>query len=373
VKGFVDPTHPNDDIYLDKYEITAGRMRAFAEAIGTAPGGVRKWVTDNPPRPWNVGWNKFMPSDTNDRLMIARLLLGDPRYDGQNNPGPGVIVPPATDQEVNLGMEYQFGAQVYVDVHGNNCGVFPGSYGFPTYYYPPNVLTKNGEVPRVDGTSLTGKIPAKDYLDVKAMNCVTNAMLQAFCAWDGGQLATSEVMDYITAAPARTDAVSGCGSQYDNHDELLNNVFTHTVQSGGRCPPVNSINVTFDAGDWLPVPGSPLNFHRYNYPDLGNVTSEKTWQIASPGRISADVVHLVAGDEGWRDIAGNLNEAVMVTDKGNFTGLFGLRSRGIGYGSSRSVLNVTYMSGETILRVQRPEVKSALSGGRCMRFVVKNK
>ena len=42
--------------------------------------------------------------------------------------------------------------------------------------------------------------------------------------------------------------------------------------------------------------------------------------------------------------------------------------RGIGYGSSRSDLNVTLMRGETVLRIQRPEAKAAYTGGRCMRF-----
>jgi len=40
--------------------------------------------------------------------------------------------------------------------------------------------------------------------------------------------------------------VSGCGTQYDNHGELLGNIFTHTLQIGGRCAPVSLINATFD-------------------------------------------------------------------------------------------------------------------------------
>jgi len=51
-----------------------------------------------------------------------------------------------------------------------------------------------------------------------------------------------------------------------------------------------------------------------------------------------------------------------------FTGSFALKYRGIGYGSSRSDLNMTPISGESVLRVQRPEAKAAYTGGRCMRF-----
>ena len=92
----------------------------------------------------------------------------------------------------------------------------------------------------------------------------------------------------------------------DNHGELLGNVFTDTVQTGGRCAPVALVNATFDAGDALPVAGSPLNAHNYHYPDLGGSSADKAWQIAAPGRASLaaaamgqqpDVVRINAGDE----------------------------------------------------------------------------
>ncbi len=354
VKGFSDTDHAGKTVYLDKYEITAGRVRAFIADVVRQKGkpDVKAWIASNPPTVWNDGWSTYLPSDEEgNSITIPRLLLGDPRHDGQTpeQAGPGVILPPAADQTVSLGLNHQFGGQVYADVHGNNCGTFVGAYGFPTYWYPPAVMIKNGEVPR----ALT-----QDLLDVKSMNCITNSMLAAFCAWDGGQLATDEVLDFVTGSPERSDAVSGCGTQYDNHGELLGNVLTNTVQSGGRCPDVIYINATFDAGDNLPVPGSFLNKHLYSYPDVGPGTSDKVWQIASPGRVTADNV------QGWMDLAGNLSESVI----NRSTGRFGLKNRGIGYGSARSDLNATLMPGETILRLQRPEVKSALSGGRCMRF-----
>lgn len=361
VPGFADSKHPGKQVYLDKYEITAGRVRAFIQAMAKQGGGepnVKAWIVANRPVFWNTEWETFLPTgNEGGTVSINRLLLGDPRHDGQTaeQAGPGVILPPPTDQNVNLGINHQFGGQVFADVHGNNCGTYTGAYGFPTYYYPPAVQTKNGEVPRV---------MTQDALDVKSMNCITNVMLAAFCAWDGGQLATAEVMDFVTDSPVRSDAVSGCGSQYDNHGALLGNDLSSTVQSGGRCNPVSQVNATFDAGDNLPVPGSPLNKHIYHYPDIGNSNSDKVWQIAAPGRVFADFLRMTQGAEPWIDLAGNLSESVLQDQ----SGLFGLKFRGIGYGSSRSDLNASLMPGETILRLQRPEIKSALSGGRCMRF-----
>jgi hypothetical protein len=79
-------------------------------------------------------------------------------------------------------------------------------------------------------------------------------------------------------------------------------------------------------------------------------------------------VRINAADEPWMDLNGNLSEAVLDVTGAAFTGTFGLKYRGIGYGSARSDLNITLIKGENVLRVQRPEAKAAYIGGRCMRF-----
>ncbi|CAN5900207.1 hypothetical protein BH11MYX4_BH11MYX4_58800 [soil metagenome] len=382
VPGFTDPAHPGKNVYLDKYEITAGRVRAFMDQMASENSGkpdVKGWIAKHRPQIWDPAWDAFLPSDLEGGTMtIGRRLLGDPRPEDEGStdpPGPGVILPPATDQLRHMGSSYQFGSEIYVDLHGNNCATYPGSYGFPTYYYPANILARDGQLPRAAGKTAFGQaIPAQELLDVKSMNCITNAMLAAFCAWDGGQLATDEVLDYVTATPASLGNVSGCGTQKDNHGELLGNIFDHTVQTGGRCAPVALINATFDAGDNLPVPGSALNTHNYHYPDLGTVTHDKSLQFSAPGRASlangqqVDVIRVNAGAEPWLDLAGNLSEAALEMSGATFTGGFALKYRGIGYGSSRSDLNVSTILGESVLRIQRPEAKAAYSGGRCMRF-----
>jgi hypothetical protein len=386
VSGFTDASHPGKTVYLDKYEITAGRIRAWIAQIAATFNGhpdVQNWVRMHPPRIWDTAWESFLPTDYSGGTMtIGRRLLGDPRPEdndaGNLPPGPGVILPPPTDQTKNLGVNYQFGTEVYVDLHGSDCGTWDGSYGFSTFWYPPDILAHDNEEPRADGLAFDGStIAAKDLLDVKSMNCITNAMLAAFCAWDGGQLATDEVLDYVTATPPSLGNISGCGTQYDDHGALLGNDFSTTVQTGGRCAPVPLINATFDAGDNLPVPGSSLNVHNYHYPDLGNQTYDKAWEVAAPGRGSlapglfgaqADFVRINPNDEPWMDLNGNLSEAALDMTGATFTGMFALKYRGIGYGSSRSDLNMTLINGESILRIQRPEAKAAYIGGRCMRF-----
>jgi hypothetical protein len=385
VPGFEDAAHPGKKVYLDKYEITAGRVRAFIEKMAAMHNGkpdVKSWIQSHRPQIWDQDWDKFLPSDAEgESVTIARRLLGDPRPEdhGENGPpGPGVILPPPTDQARHMGTNYQFGSEIYVDLHGMNCATYAGSYGAPTYYYPADILSRDSQVARASGVTNSGApVSAKDLLDTKSMNCITNAMLAAFCAWDGGQLATDEVLDFVTDTPESLGNVSGCGPQHDNHGELLSNVFTNTVQSGGRCAPVSQINATFDAGDALPVPGSSLNTHNYDYPDTGNQTSDKAWEISAPGRASlassangepVDTIRINPGDEPWMDLHGNLSEAALDMSGATFTGKFALKYRGIGYGSARSDLNVTIMPGESIQRIQRPEAKASYTGARCMRF-----
>ena len=407
VSGYTDPTHPGKQVYLDKYEITAGRIRSWIAQMAAANGGkpdVRGWISKNRPQIWDPAWDEFLPTDTEGgSKVIARRLLGDPRVEDRNDSGPGVVGPPATDQPRNMGTNYQFGSETYVDLHGMDCATFAGSYGFPTYWYPPEILSRNSQVARKDGIGFDGKpVPAQEALDVKAMNCITGLMLQAFCAWDGGQLATDEVLDYVTATPPTLGNTSGCGTQYDNHDKLLflqdghqgttaPEDYTGTVQEGGRCAKVLLINATFDAGDNLPKPGSQLNVHNYFYPDLGDYsvnTSDKSWEVSAPGRATyanydfsyrgkqVDMVRINPNDEPWMDLAGNLSETALDTTNGAFTGDFAMKMRGIGYGSARSDLNMNVQPKgpkpgdvvETKIRIKRPEAKAAYIGGRCMRF-----
>ena len=384
VAGFTDAAHPGKTVYLDKYEITAGRVRAWIEKLAAANAGnpdVKSWVAANRPQIWDDAWNDFLPTGfEGPTKLIARRLLGDVRPGecdaNGNTTQPGVICPPATDQVKNLGVNYQFNSEVYVDLHGSQCAVWKDSYGYPTYFYPSDILGRDNQLPRPDGKDFAGNsIPAKEWLDVKSMNCITNAMLAAFCAWDGGQLATDAVIDYATAAPASLGSNAGCGTQYDNHGDLLGNNFSRTVQTGGRCASYADINVTFDGGDRLPVVNSPLNAHNYHYPDLLNSTSDKTWEIGAPGRgtiksplLAVDVVRINANDEPWMDLGGNLNEAAFATSGATFTGKFALKNRGIASGTARSDLNFEPQQGEDRLRIERPESKAAYTGGRCMRF-----
>jgi hypothetical protein len=328
VPGFTDAAHAGKTVYLDKYEITAGRMRAFIDDVMGKNGGVpnvKGWFSNNTPAFWNAAWSKYFPVDTqNDSIALDHPSLGS----GVPSPAPA-------------GMDYNFGSVLYVYVHGHNCYQGASSYGFPTFYYPPNVMTENGGLARAqsynDG-AYTQALNIQDALDVKTMTCVTNAMLVAFCQWDGGQLATDEVLDFVANKGVDSGNTGTACSRC-----------TSTI---GAAYSGKGINATSDSG----TGATP-----YFYPQYKNtVTHEGVSRIASPGRMVDDVVRINAGDEPWMDLGGNVNEQVLDTTNGSFTNKFGLKFRGIGYSSARALQNPTALT--------YPEYKAAYSGGRCMRF-----
>lgn len=118
---------------IDKYMITAGRMRAFVERF---QGDIRGFIATLPAGQWDPAWNDddAIPTD----LASANAALGP--------------------------------AKKKACTQGENTG--------HTYWTPKT----DDDYSDFD----------QDVLDEKALNCVPWVMLQALCVWDGGHLATVE-------------------------------------------------------------------------------------------------------------------------------------------------------------------------------------
>jgi hypothetical protein len=127
---------------VDKYLLTAGRMRAFIERTN---GNLKKFIEDTKPKEWwQPAWTAFLPSNMEEALF----KLGPYPADGFTRQG---------------------------------CVMAPGGGGARTYWQPPNNPLYPDE-----------KQPySKDVLDDKALNCVEFFTMMAFCIWDGGHLAHS--------------------------------------------------------------------------------------------------------------------------------------------------------------------------------------
>lgn len=290
VDGFTDPAYPGKLVYLDKYEVTAGRVRAFVESVRAEYGGVpnvRQWIQDHPPAVWNAGWNQYLPEDDGSDTGI-NLIFG-----AYNDDSSGF------------------------HIHGQNCHLYPGSLGYATWYYPPEILTSIYGSP--------ARAFSQDNLDTRAISCIPNAMLAAFCAWDGGQLATADVLDFVT--------------------------------DDGRDCPTQGINQSGDGGQ------TPTYVYP-GFPDGQQPTHDGANRVSPPGRAlpaDAEPGDRLTGPGGqiWADLGGNMVEQAIVdaSRENAFNVLYG----GVGAGSVRA-------GGNSITEWSNPNWKAAGTGGRCMRF-----
>ncbi len=362
VSGYVDTRQPGKTVYLDKYEITAGRMRAFVDAVSEMNGGAPKirdyMASHRPTAPyrWNPGWEATLPNALvggSDSTFTVTNPTTNVLYPGQDeylNPanrktqstwsvGAGTFTIDVdlvrTFTSAHFFPEYITGPggpggpiPDYAASHDLNCSNTAQSYGFSTYWFDAATLAAH------TGDASLGKAFTKDELDQKALNCTPFGQFAAFCAWDGGQLMTTEVFDYVaggawpdqTATSPEPPRLVGGKSRNCNGNTL--NTFSDGTQS---CASV------------------------YYFPnDRGEAAHDGSSRIAPPGRVPADQVRINPADEPWMDLKGNLEEAVLRPD----TARFDYRGYGVSWGS---IIHHR-------LQQTTPRMKGGSFGARCMRF-----
>jgi len=357
VPGFTDPDHPGKTVYLDKYEITAGRMRTFIEAIAAANGGTPDikgyMAAHRPAKRWNTGWENILPS-ANAQGTASYTITNptvDPLYPGQDRYNVNgraiddwVVV--SGDYTVETGVFFSLGASHffpeysapvppwpsadYAATHNLNCTNEAGSYGYSTYWFDKATIQQYG--------GGVGKQFTKDEMDEKAMNCAPFGLFAAFCAWDGGQLMTAEVFDFVAGGPWPPNAGGIPGPLPPPPPRLAG--------ANTTCgSPPNTLNTFPDGTQSCPVV--------YFYPNDMDNDFDGSSRIAPPGRVPADTVAINAGDEPWMDLKGNLHEAVIKPD-----GLFDYRGYGVAWSSIQAHRN----------QITTPRMKAGSFGARCMRF-----
>jgi hypothetical protein len=256
-------------VYLDKYEITAGRVRAFVADIEKQYGGVpnvQAWVKArmavDPILASQFPGNDadFLPSKASGQLATFPYVGG------------GTV-------QVDLGLDDQIGPTSYyrgTQVGGTSgCYMGAGAYGHRTYWYDKAKSDAFGEVFRGDAM--------KDVLDEKSMNCMTPIMFAAFCAWDGGYMQSQTVIATAYGPnqwpwgdlPAMNDAAAKMGNY--------------------------NLNTSFGATD-----------PRYLFPivDYGTFANDFSPIIAAPGRFPKDVATKSGrpANDTWMDLGGNMIE-----------------------------------------------------------------
>ncbi|HRG99384.1 MAG TPA: hypothetical protein PLR99_24225 [Polyangiaceae bacterium] len=265
---------------LDKYEITAGRMRRFIASITAASGGVaniRAWV------------NGYVAAHPGSQL----------EYIATNFPGLiDSVVPASATPTAKLSLVTTMGLFVIDPINvADGCYVGNGSYGHSTYYW--NDATRNT-------FRMPPRVHSQDALDEKPINCVNSLMYMAFCAWDGGELARME--DYREVWGSQPEALPGGPTVYHPWAAIL---------EPGQFNWRNGFHATEGAAGFRCVAGWPGCIDdtqpiHYRYPTRNangtniNLANDSIPLTSAPGRFQMDLTLATsANGQGWYDIAGD--------------------------------------------------------------------
>jgi hypothetical protein len=227
---------------IDKYSITAGRMREFVRRTG---GNVRQYIEANPNPALPASLYPLLPTDMNGTYGI-RAQVGQTTF--------------------------------YSDRPCPNCGqgcwlgtIAGGGYGHANYYWDEPGQRSFGAEPRAY---------SQEVYDAKTMNCVTMPMLAAFCAWDGGRLASAAELREAWGPAAYP---WGAAPAYNDFNEKMTN--------------------------WNPW-GTTLFSNppfRYQFPlAINPAQTDQSFAIAAPGRFPRDKSRVLAGGDSAMDLAANI-------------------------------------------------------------------
>jgi len=262
-------------VYLDKYEITAGRIRQWIKSVGP---NIRGWVKAR--MLVDPILAAQFPGDKSDYL--PSLLNGESK----------IISDPDATGDFDIGLLPQLGPTSYVRgvlANGGTSGCAMNNslppdfdpakgafkYGHRTYWFDKAEADYFYEVDR-PATS------TKDLLDEKSMNCMTPLMFTAFCAWDGG---------YMQSVDALSKAYGPSKWPWGALPEVTDTVALITNYNAGTGGFNNTKNP------------------RYLWPqvDYGTFQADFTPIIAAPGRFPGDASQVLVGDT-WMDLGGNMIE-----------------------------------------------------------------
>lgn len=253
------PVTTAGNVKLEKYNITAGRMRTFLDRVNN---DVQGWLNGpgNKPAWWNDGWTSWLPTGLNTPMTNVDGTIRNHGVYGQL--GPNFIYDQAGT----------FGCWSGTDINGNPVA------GAPTYYIPK--AERQAQNP-----GDAGSLYSQQLLDQKALSCVSFLMIAAFCAWDGGRLPTIVEIDAAWNGP-----------------------------DGARTYPWGNAPIPAGYANGFPTPENPANYSpangdpdyanfRKNYPKTGAqfnyVDNDLASYIAPPGRFPKG-----AGPDGHMDLAG---------------------------------------------------------------------
>ena len=184
----------NVAVQLGKYQVTAGRMRAFmtdvnydvrgfvqqartAGKIPTIPGNAAGKLVLDP------GWDMYLPTSFAGNELSTELA--DCSQTDTTTPTGTDCKPDTLQPGVYTAVSRHLGGFIFKGNAQTATGCFVDSPGTHAFRFPDG--QQDGDPPQL----------SQDDYDTKAMNCVDYLVAQAFCVWDGGRL---ELLDEWKAA-----------------------------------------------------------------------------------------------------------------------------------------------------------------------------
>ena len=247
---------------IDKYNVTAGRFRAFVEREN---GNLRGYITANPPplAKWDPNWTQYLPT------MMDNGGAGgeDVNYTGvYQELGPYHHFVPSEDMGKSM---------------GSNEGCTVKNNGTRTYRLPDAVNTRFGDA----------QAYPQDILDEKPMNCVDAFMAAAFCVWDGGRLPTRAEWDAAWGADkypwGETPNPAGYQIAFDSAAGPDAVLFPPDPPTAANLPPGQNVKrANYSYNWWVPAT---------------KVATDYSLFVAEPGRFPTG-----NGPQGHADLAGNV-------------------------------------------------------------------
>jgi hypothetical protein len=222
------------------------------------------------------------------------------------------------------------------------CYVTDGADGATTYWWP--ATTNQMVTPVIVGGDDVGDGPrpyTQDSYDIKSMNCAPYWIYAAFCAWDGGHVATLAELDAVygkqqypwdttgenTFLPADYTYTSVLDTQ-NNTTYHYQNFVPGTEYYTGAASTLGAVDLTVNWNN----NSFGLNFGNfYYYPNGGSGPADQPAAVASgtdlspyiaaPGRFYLDKTAILspsgAGTEGWQDLGANMLEITSTGEGGS--------------------------------------------------------
>jgi hypothetical protein len=322
---------------VDKYEVTAGRMRQFVESVSTAEEPIsgieydlRDWMlaqfnaaVTTPTTPIGTAFAAQIPAGTTVKAIID--LFPADWYSDLN------IVSSLGGTTMDPG--HPSGSQGCYVADGANVN------GASTYWWP--ATTDQMVTPVKVGEDVVGspaRVYTQDYYDIKSMNCAPYWIYAAFCAWDGGHVASLAELDAVYGKQQYPWDIAG-ESTFLPADYTYETVGAHSFQSfvpgtdyytgaiAAGTPGYNAVDLTVNWNN-SSFGGNAGLFYFYpnggggptDAPDsVGNGYDFSPF-IAAPGRFYLDTTAILspsgAGTEGWQDLGANMLEMTDTVEGG---------------------------------------------------------